>query len=123
MKMRYTGQLVLAIAALGVALPQPVRAAGESERMVQRASKVRELKSSGHIGEAVTGLLAIRQPGDGVEALVNAENADRSAIYAAIAAKQGVSAAVVGARRFQQLVVQAAAGDWLQRPDGSWYQK
>ena len=57
------------------------------------------------------------------DALVNAENADRQAVYADIAQRTGTTAQEVGKRRALQIAQLAAPGHWLQAADGRWYQK
>ncbi len=107
--------LVLSCAALSFA-------AGEKERMIQRAPQIRALKISGGIGEKADGLLGIVK-GVSAKDVVDAENADRKAAYAEIARGSGASTASVASRRALQIVEQAAPGDWLQGADGKWYQK
>ena len=107
--------LVLSCAALSFA-------AGEKERMIQRAPQIRALKTSGVIGEKADGLLGIVKAGAD-QAVVDAENADRKAAYAEIARGSGSSPASVAGRRALQIVEQAAPGDWLQGSAGTWYQK
>lgn len=107
--------LVLSCAALSFA-------AGEKERMIQRAPQIRALKTSGVIGEKANGLLGIVKAGAD-QAVVDAENADRMAAYGEIARGSGASVTSVAGRRALQIVEQAASGDWLQGADGAWYQK
>ena len=107
--------LVLSCAALSFA-------AGEKERMIQRAPQIRALKTSGVIGEKANGLLGIVNAGADTS-VVDAENADRKAAYAEIARGSGASIVSVASRRALQIVEQAASGDWLQGADGAWYQK
>jgi hypothetical protein len=107
--------LVLSCAALSFA-------AGEKERMIQRAPQIRALKTSGVIGEKANGLLGIVKAGADT-AVVDAENADRLAVYGEIARGSGASTSSVAGRRALQIVEQAVSGDWLQGADGKWYQK
>ena len=57
------------------------------------------------------------------ENIVQDENNDRKEVYATIAAKQGVTADVVGKRRAEQIASKAAPGERLQNPSGQWYKK
>jgi uncharacterized protein YdbL (DUF1318 family) len=98
-------------------------AEGEKERMIQRAPQIRALKTSGAVGEKANGLLGLVKESAADKALVDAENADRKAVYAGIARGSGVSVDNVANRRALQIVEQATAGDWLQGTDGKWYQK
>ena len=75
------------------------------------------------IGENKNGLLEYRSGKRSHQDVVNAENADRKAVYNRIAKKQKVSAQKVGARRALQIAAKAKSGTWLQRPDGGWYRK
>lgn len=100
--------------------------AGLSEvkaRMKDRLPAINSLKASGAIGEAATGYLVVRQDAGDASAVVGAENADRQAVYGAIASKTGSSVAAVAQRRAIQIAERAAEGTWLQGADGSWRQK
>jgi uncharacterized protein YdbL (DUF1318 family) len=125
MKRHYFGALttVLMLAVASCLIPTRASAAGETQRMVKRAPAVRELKDSAHVGESHEGLLAIKTSTPDAEKTVKAENADRTAVYKAIAVKQGVDWKVVGARRFVQLQEQAHKGDWILDAKGKWQQK
>ena len=98
-------------------------AEGIKSRMLARLPKIQALKAEGVIGEDKNGFLQFRKAAADRQALINAENADRGEIYKAIAAQQGASAAVVGQRRALQIADRARPGEWLQKADGSWYQK
>ena len=93
------------------------------EQMIKRLPVINKLKSKGIIGENKAGLLEYRTGSRPNQDVVQAENADRKKVYAAIAKKQNVPAAKVGARRALQIADKARTGTWLQKPDGSWYQK
>ncbi|MBM4152824.1 MAG: DUF1318 domain-containing protein [Kiritimatiellaceae bacterium] len=114
-KIRPLIAMVLACAAFAFA-------AGEKERMIQRAPQIVAMKSSGVIGEKADGYLGIIKAGAD-QSVVNAENADRKAVYAEIAKSSGASPTSVARRRALQIIEQASPGDWLQAADGSWYQK
>ena len=60
--------------------------------------------------------------GDAAE-VVAAENADRLAVYEAIARKTGSSVAAVGGARAKQIASGSKAGVWVQGEDGSWAKK
>ena len=90
-------------------------------RMEKRVSKIDALKTSGVLGEDNRGYLAVRSGDDG--GVAAAENADRAAVYAALAHKTGASAEAVGKARARQIAVGSAAGVWLQRENGGWYKK
>ena len=79
------------------------------------------MKPSGLVGEANTGMLAARGNISGAQqSILMAENADRKILYAAVAAKSGISASEVGKRRAKQIREGSASGIWVQLPDGTW---
>ncbi|MBU1181359.1 MAG: YdbL family protein [Pseudomonadota bacterium] len=92
-------------------------------RMLERIPAIQALKSKGIIGENNLGYLQFVSSGKEQEGLVNSENADRKAVYTAIANQQGASADLVGKRRAIQIAENAGAGEWLQDNAGKWYQK
>ncbi|MFH1217944.1 MAG: YdbL family protein [Pseudomonadota bacterium] len=92
-------------------------------RMKERLPVLNSLKVGGVIGENNAGFLEFRSSNKKQAALVNDENSDRRQVYEAIAKQQGVDPGLVGSRRALQIAGQAAGGTWLQKPDGSWYQK
>lgn len=120
-----------ALAALGaglfvMALLAGAESAQLKERFLQRKPQLDRMKDQGWIGENNLGFLAFRgEAGKTKEnaQLVQAENEDRGAVYAEIAAKVNASAAEVGKRRALQIANLAAAGHWLQDAEGNWYQK
>ena len=93
------------------------------ERMKNRLPEISDLKARGIVGENNTGFLAF--VGDQKEKanVVEAENADRAAVYQHIAQQQGASATLVGKRRAAQIRQTAPAGVWLQDDGGNWYRK
>ena len=113
----------MATVALMLLCSSLVFAAGEKERMLDRVPQINALKSAGIVGEKADGLLGFVKQSPSDEALVNAENKDRKAVYAVIAKSQKVSEAVVAQRRAMQIAEQAAIGHWLQNASGKWYQK
>jgi len=112
-----------AIPVLLFALVLAVQAEGEKERMLERLPQIVALKDAGIMGEKADGFIGLVKPSPEHKTLVEAENKDRSAVYEAIAGKQGVSAAVVARRRALQLAQQAERGHWLQDANGRWIQK
>jgi uncharacterized protein len=93
------------------------------QRMRARVPAVDALKTSGAVGEASTGLLAVRIDGGDAAAIVSAENADRTLIFAETARRTGATAEAVAAAFARQMAASSKAGVWLQRADGEWYQK
>jgi uncharacterized protein YdbL (DUF1318 family) len=112
---------------IALVLSQPVAAdtaAAASARIKERLEQVDQMKSSGEAGEDANGYLSTRKPlGPRQEALVDAENADRRILYAAVAGRTGQTVEEVGRQRAIRIAELATAGVWLQRPDGEWYRK
>jgi uncharacterized protein YdbL (DUF1318 family) len=93
------------------------------ERMKARLPEIVALKSKGVIGENHKGYLEfVGQRRDGA-AVVKAENADRQALYTAIAQKTGASPEQVGSRAALKWKANLAAGEYFKNPDGRWIQK
>jgi uncharacterized protein YdbL (DUF1318 family) len=93
------------------------------QRMEARISALDALKSSGAVGENNQGLVEVREAQGDAAAVVAAENADRQAVYEAIARKTGSSAAAVGGARAKQIAAGSKSGVWVQKEDGSWAKK
>jgi uncharacterized protein len=75
-------------------------------------------------GENNRGFLEARGNAGGADQqIIEAENADRRAVYAAIAAQTRASADQVGQKRAQQIASIARPGHWIQDPSGAWKQK
>lgn len=92
--------------------------------MAGRLKAVDALRASGKAGENNQGLLAPRTKLNAKErALLEAENADRKAVYALIAKKTGESASVVAQKRAAKLRKLSKTGLWLQDTRGEWYRK
>jgi uncharacterized protein len=95
-----------------------------TQRVKERLPQVDALKGSGEVGEDAAGYLAPRvELGPRQAAIVEAENADRRILYAAVAARTGQSAEEVGRQRALRIAELARPGVWLQRPDGGWHRK
>ncbi len=92
-------------------------------RMKARLPALVTLKAQGVIGENRQGYLEFRKTDQSQETLIKEENDDRRQVYTAIAKQQGADVVLVGSRRALQIGEQASAGTWLQKPDGTWYQK
>lgn len=93
------------------------------ERMLARVPAINSLKDKGLVGENSSGFVEYRTDARPQQDLINAENQDRKAVYAAIAKKQNVDIGLVGQRRAKQIRDIGGAGHWFQKPDGSWYKK
>ncbi len=93
-------------------------------RMEQRLSAVDQLKDRKALGENNRGYLEPRAslaPAD--EKIMSEENADRGAVYAALAAQFGVPADEVGRKRAEKIAGASRPGVWIQMPDGTWVEK
>jgi uncharacterized protein YdbL (DUF1318 family) len=93
------------------------------EQMAARIPAINTLKDQGVIGENNKGFLEYRTANKPEQTLVQAENTDRAAVYAAIGKNQGASPVLVGERRAAMIVENGQAGHWFQKPDGTWFKK
>lgn len=119
--------LVFSLLALATAWAQaadPIK-----ERMKDRLPEIRKQKDAGVLGETRFGYLAFVKGASAAKTapttakLKKAENADRAVVYKKIAENARTDAATVGKRRALQIAKAAPKGDYLQKPDGSWYRK
>lgn len=115
--------LVAAVVAGVFLLSSAALCGGIKERMKARLPMIVQLKAAGIVGETNQGLLAFVTGDKQQQALVDAENEDRQAVYTAIAKQQGATVAVVSQRRALQIAERAKPGEWLQDAVGKWYQK
>jgi uncharacterized protein YdbL (DUF1318 family) len=92
-------------------------------RMIARIPTIVSLKNKGIIGENNQGFLEYRGSSKPRKELIDAENKDRKLVYQVIGRKQNAPVALVGQRRAQQIAEKGKAGQWFQKPDGSWYKK
>jgi uncharacterized protein len=126
MKLSSLVRLVSLVCLLGLAA-LPLRAEeipAIKARMEQRLASVDGLKDRKVVGETNRGLLEARStltPAE--EKIVAEENADRSAVYAALSAQTGAPAEQIARRRAQQIANGSKAGVWIQKEDGTWVQK
>jgi uncharacterized protein YdbL (DUF1318 family) len=116
-------RLVLASALLlAVTLPAQAQDLGAIRgRMEQRIGQIDALKTQGVLGENNQGFLEVRSGDD--QGVAAAENADRRAVYAALAKKTGATAAAVGKARAKQIAAASAKGVWVQAENGQWSKK
>jgi uncharacterized protein YdbL (DUF1318 family) len=93
-------------------------------RMKARIKAVGELKLAGLAGEDKQGLLSFRgKLTEKQQDLLDAENKDRSIIYAVFAKKFNVSVKQVALSRAAKIQKIAKVGTWIQAKDGSWTKK
>lgn len=92
-------------------------------RMLQRKPTIDTLKKSGAVGEGADGYLHVRQATGNAASVANAENADRRTVNQMIAQKEGTSVDQVSRKVAATIIKNAQPGHWVQKPDGSWYQK
>ena len=119
-KRNITISIVLIICFL---LPSALLAQGVKERMKERLPVIVELKAKGIIGETFQGYLAFLSDNQQNQDVIDGENTDRKKIYSYIANKEGATLELVGQRRAKQIAENAKPGEFLQKEDGSWYQK
>lgn len=113
--------LVLLCLVFGLAWGQNIGAI--KQRMLNRLPQIQALKAKGIIGENNRGYLAYVGDKRVKQEMIQAENADRKAVYQAIAKQQNTSVAVVEKHRAAQIEKEAKPGTWLQDATGKWYQK
>lgn len=107
-----------------VSLPMGLRAQeGIKARMKSRLPEIVKLKNQGFIGESNRGYLAWVTSKRVKTRVIDDENKDRKTVYQKIAGHQGVPLSTVETLRARQIRENAGKGDFLQHPDGSWYQK
>lgn len=123
MKFRYAVFVTLLVFLGGVIFSGQALAQDIKERMKQRLPVIVELKAQGLVGENNQGYLAFVTAKKIQEALVEQENQDRKSIYTQIAKQQNTSLDLVEKRRALVLADRAIAGEFIQKPDGSWIQK
>ena len=93
-------------------------------RMEQRVAAVDALKDRGVAGETNRGYLEARGSASAQDQqVISAENSDRGAVYAAIAAQTGSDAETVGRARAQRIAANSKPGVWIQDANGNWKQK
>ncbi|MFU8847512.1 MAG: YdbL family protein [Opitutales bacterium] len=92
--------------------------------MKERLPAIQALWAEGKIGENNQGFVEARADLSAKEqALLRAENADRKAVYQAIASSTQSTPKQVGVQRAAQISQRAAKGLWLQDAAGKWFQK
>lgn len=109
---------------LGAAVVEAEDLGSLKARMEQRQGSVDQLKDRKLLGENNRGYLEARgslTPSD--EQIMSEENADRRAVYAAIASQTGTSIDDVGRARAQKIAISSKRGVWVQSPDGNWAEK
>ncbi len=93
-------------------------------RMEQRVAAVDGLKDRGVAGETNRGYLEARGSASAADQqVISAENSDRGAVYAAIAAQTGTDSETVGRARAQRIAANSKSGVWIQDAGGTWNQK
>jgi hypothetical protein len=117
--------LLLGLAlALGTTVASAANLDAVKARMTQRIGTVNTLKDRLVAGENNQGLLELRGSATPAEQkTINDENADRRAVYEALAVQTGTSAETVARQRAQQLATLARRGTWIQDGSGEWRKK
>jgi uncharacterized protein YdbL (DUF1318 family) len=106
-----------------------VAAADKAELKVafdSRLAAITAAKAAGTLGETTSGLLAVPAGATAdaaVQAVLTAENADRQALFALLAAETGATVEVVAERYARRAYQESAPGAWLQKKDGTWAKK
>ena len=117
-----TGLAIIATSSAALAVTE-----GElKQRFRDRYPALLKAKQAGHIGETMAGYVALVEPGnapDPAKSLVQSENADRKALYQLIADEEETDVETVAKRNALRNYQKARAGEYLQKPDGSWGKK
>ena len=94
------------------------------KNMLERKPAVEQLLAARTVGENSAGFLeAIGKLAEADAKTVEAENADRKTVYAAIAARNGTEVGKVGQMRAAEIASKAKPGTSLQGADGKWTEK
>ncbi|WP_186441201.1 YdbL family protein [Desulfamplus magnetovallimortis] len=93
------------------------------QRMKERLPVIVQMKQQGLVGENSKGYLEYVTSARPNPQIVDAENSDRKKVYSIIAKQQGATIDKVEQLRALQIVQKAAKGEFLQKADGTWYQK
>ena len=125
--MKRTQRIVYAILGLALTsvllLSPAVRAGALQDRMKERLPAIVALKTKGVIGENHLGYLEfVGQSREGAD-IVSAENADRKALYTAVAQKTGATVEQVGQRAALKWTSNLGQGEYFKNEDGTWIQK
>ena len=102
---------------------QNALADGIKDRMLARLPVINALKAQGLVGENNQGFLEFRSKQKPNADVISAENADRQAVYKAIATRQNTTPAFVGQARAAQIAEKESPGTWVQGADGAWKKK
>ena len=118
---------ILAIGGIALALILFVSGAASAsalqDRMKARLPEIVALKSKGVIGETFQGYLDfVGQSREGAD-MVAAENADRKALYTAVAQKTGATVDQVGSRAALKWKENLGPGEYFKNADGTWIKK
>ena len=105
------------------ALAQETDLAELQKRFKARYEDVQKLKSAGVVGETSEGYLDFveKKTADAAK-VVDAENADRRKLYAALAEKEGTTPATVAKVNARRNFERARAGEYL-KEEGKWRKK
>ncbi len=122
--MNSDSRLLLLAALCATAVVAPAASLDQAKAgMRERVPAIDKLKAAGAVGEANTGQLAVRAPGEEAEKIAAAENADRAVLFAELAKKTGGTPESAGKEFARQLAKASKPGVWVQREDGGWYKK
>jgi len=107
--------------------PEDTSKSALESRRRDRMAEIQRCKNSRIVGENHYGLLSIREPppgpyGERVKQLVEAENADRSALMKSLAAEHRVALSRIETDQAELWRERAFPGEWIemQQPDGTW---
>jgi len=122
MKTSLSRLLFIAVLLCGAVPPTQAQDLGAIRvRMEKRVDQIDALKTQGVLGENNRGFLEVRAGDD--KGVAAAENADRAAVYDALARQTGVTSESVGKARAKKIAAGSAPGVWLQAENGAWSKK
>jgi len=93
------------------------------QSMKNRKATIKQLKTSGVVGETNKGYLAFVGGSGGQDAVVAAENQDRKELYALVAKKQNTSLSVVENNMGVVKAQRAKPGEFYQNSSGAWQKR
>lgn len=115
---------LLVAAGLGAAVVHAEDLNAVKARMERRQPAVDALRDRQLAGENNRGYLEARGPVSGSDQrVISEENADRRAVYQALAAQTKTDPESIGRQRAQQIALRSKRGVWVQNQRGEWVQK
>jgi uncharacterized protein YdbL (DUF1318 family) len=97
------------------------------QRFAARYAQLKQIEREEKAGETPQGFVEAVTPAHLADAtvkkIIDEENADRRALYAALAKKENTTEAKVAERNAARNFQNAGSGEYLKQPNGTWRQK